>query len=213
MDVTQLESPFTGGPVEEVTEIRAFDMRGQTLHVAAQLYKCVDTGELFTTGEQDEATMSRLQRQYRERNRVPAPALLTSRRKALGLSAREASKLLGFGVNQFSHYEGGELPSESNILLLHLFCDPQVLRQLLDARRAVLPARTIKKLEKACQALVRPVSKVVASLALTGGNWSGPGLYMAAPEHAAATDKVTSHYATPYPRSGSLWQPDSTHLA
>ncbi|WP_460557336.1 type II TA system antitoxin MqsA family protein [Hymenobacter daeguensis] len=147
--MANLISPFTGGPVEEIYKTGPFEMRGQTLQVTFPVYRCVQSEQEFTTDEQDEAFLARLEQKWREHNHVPSAAQLTARRETLGLSAREASRLLGFGVNQFRQYESGELPSESNTLLLRLFCDERVLNSLLQARLAALPSKTVRKLQEA----------------------------------------------------------------
>ena len=166
MKMTELESPFTGGPVEEVVQARTYEMRGQQLTVDVQLYRCVDTGELFSTGEQDEQFLAALHRRYRERNQVPGAAVLKRRREELGISAREASKLLGFGINQFSLYEAGELPSDSNTLLLQFFCDPQSLQKIVSRRLHILPAKLLAKLNLALRAAPQ----------VYGGNLTVPAL-------------------------------------
>lgn len=149
MTMANLISPFTGGPVEEIYKTGPFEMRGQTLQVTFPVYRCVQSEQEFTTDEQDEIFLAKLELKWREHNHVPSAAQLTTRREALGLSAREASRLLGFGVNQFRQYESGELPSESNALLLRLFCDERVLNSLLQARLAALPSKTVRKLQEA----------------------------------------------------------------
>lgn len=149
MTMANLISPFTGGPVEVIYKTGPFEMRGQTLQVTFPVYRCVQSEQEFTTDEQDEAFLAKLEQKWREHNHVPSAAQLTARREALGLSAREASRLLGFGVNQFRQYESSELPSESNALLLRLFCDERVLNSLLQARLAALPSKTVRKLQEA----------------------------------------------------------------
>lgn len=186
----ELESPFTGGPVEEITEARPYEMRGQQFTVNVQLYRCVDTGELFTTGEQGEDFLTELHRQYRERNRLPSAATLKARREELHLSAREAARFLGFGINQFSQYEAGELPSESNMLLLQLFCDPHALRSLVEARLTNLPERTLRKLQQG--PAVRRGAAFTAALA--PHVWAGPTQVSAA--LAPSEQPVTGIYAT-----------------
>lgn len=191
MKMTDLESPFTGGSVEEVVETRSYEMRGQQVAVSATFYRCVDTGELFTSGEQDEAILAEMYKQYSERNQVPGGDILKRRREKLSISAREASQLLGFGINQFSQYEAGDLPSESNTLLLQFFCDERQLQFLLNARMHVLPARTIQKLQRALQQrgglpLVRRGASITA--ALDAQVWAGShfALTTAIHEEAAA---------------------------
>ncbi|RZK31696.1 MAG: hypothetical protein EOO61_17730, partial [Hymenobacter sp.] len=153
MRMTELESPFTGGPVEGTVEARAYEMRGQQITINVPTYRCVDTGELFSTGEQDEFFLAELHRQYRERNNVPTPSALKARREELGISAREASQLLGFGINQFSLYEAGEMPTSANTTLLRLFCNPQLLRGIVESQMYVLPKKLLSKLSVAVKAV------------------------------------------------------------
>lgn len=149
----EMKSPFTGGEVIEIQTTEMYTMRGQEFEVTAPCYQCVDSGEQFTTDEQDEIFMREQERIYRQRNNFPTAAQLKERRVYLGLSANEASRLLGFGINQFRRYEAGDLPSESNTILLQEFCDDFDLSRLLEKRLMSLPQRTIDKLQDALAAM------------------------------------------------------------
>lgn len=207
MKMTDLESPFTGGLVEEVIETRNYEMRGQQVTVSAAFYRCVDTGELFTSGEQDEAILLEMYRQYRERNQVPRVDVLKRRRKELGISAREASQLLGFGINQFSQYEAGELPSESNTLLLQFFCNERQLQSLLDARMHVLQTRTIQKLQQAVQqrnGLPRVRRGANVTTALDSHVWAGSHFIIATGIHDEAAAAILYAFGTKAQQAASV---------
>ncbi|WP_190924298.1 type II TA system antitoxin MqsA family protein [Hymenobacter armeniacus] len=148
MATKTMPSPFANGMAEEIQKTDIFEMRGQQIQVTVPVFRCIETGEQFTTDEQDELFLELLEQKWREHNHVPTAEQLTARREALGLSAREASRLLGFGVNQFRQYESGELPSESNALLLGMFCDHSMLGKLLQMRLAALPSKTVRKLQE-----------------------------------------------------------------
>ena len=49
-----IKSPFTGGKVKEVFAIEDMEYQGVTYQVHVRYYQCVDTGEKFTTTEQDQ---------------------------------------------------------------------------------------------------------------------------------------------------------------
>jgi putative zinc finger/helix-turn-helix YgiT family protein len=142
-------SPFTGGVVREVPDTQLYTFRGEQYEVTAPVYQCVDTGEQFTTNEQDEEFLSRLHAQWRAKHDVPTPERLRTRRDELGLSAREMSALLGFGVNQIRQYEAGEVPSGSNVLLLQMICTQSGLTAVLEQQQRLLPERTLRKLRDA----------------------------------------------------------------
>lgn len=49
-----IRSPFTGGMVKEISGVEAMEYNGKTYNVHVRYYQCVDTGEKFTTTEQDQ---------------------------------------------------------------------------------------------------------------------------------------------------------------
>lgn len=69
--VNSMSSPFTGGAVYlvEDTEVQTFRKEKYSVHV--QYYVCKDTGEQFTSEEQDEQLCNELYNQYRIRHGIP----------------------------------------------------------------------------------------------------------------------------------------------
>lgn len=49
-----IKSPFTGGRVKEISTIEEMEYNGMTYSVHVRYYQCEDTGEKFTTTEQDQ---------------------------------------------------------------------------------------------------------------------------------------------------------------
>lgn len=124
-----------------------YTLRGQEFQVSGPAWECPDTGTRYITPEQGNILMARLHNAWRERHSIAKEALRT-RRKALGLSAAQASALLGLGINQYRTYENTDkLPSKSNALLLRLLTDDRALPVLLDAAGDVLTPATRRKLK------------------------------------------------------------------
>jgi len=66
-------SPFTGGKVKEVSTVEEHDFRKEIYSVHVYYYVCEDTGEKFTTTEQDELLFNDLYSQYRVKYGIPFP--------------------------------------------------------------------------------------------------------------------------------------------
>lgn len=68
-----MKSPFTGGLVYLVEDTEVQDFRKEQYTVHVRYYECKDTGEQFTTEEQDEQLCNELYNQYRIRHGIPFP--------------------------------------------------------------------------------------------------------------------------------------------
>jgi transcriptional regulator with XRE-family HTH domain len=96
---------------------------------------CEDTGEKFTTTEQDELKFNELYGQYRVRHGIPFPEEIKATREKYGLSLAAISKILGFGINQYANYENGQVPSESNGKMILAARNKDFMVSLLDSSR------------------------------------------------------------------------------
>lgn len=112
--VNSMRSPFTGGAVYlvEDTEVQTFRKEKYTVHI--RYYVCEETGEQFTSEDQDEQLCNELYNQYRIRHGIPFPDEIKKIREHYKLTYSQITKIVGFGQNQWSQYESGNLPSESN---------------------------------------------------------------------------------------------------
>jgi putative zinc finger/helix-turn-helix YgiT family protein len=155
-----MKSPFTGGLTRIVHEAATFKYRGQSFEVGAAQYECLDTQRRFTTTEQDEAFLEEVQRLYRERNFVPSPDEVKATRQQYGLSAARMSALLGFGTNQYSRYEAGEIPTESNGTLVWLASHPEVFGLLVKHKARLLRPRQFEQMQRRLAKLGVPTGGV-----------------------------------------------------
>jgi len=104
-----------------------------------------------------------------ETDEIFLPERVASIRKKLGISQREASRVLGGGANAFQRYESGDVPvsdAMKNLLTL-LDNDPQRLREILRARNALTSrvARAIEQPRRAAPAAKRMPDKAKRSAA------------------------------------------------
>ncbi len=114
---TNVKSPLTGGKCKLVVAMQEEEFRGEKFMVHVVYYICQDTGEEFTIGQQDPA-IDDLYSQYRIKHGIPFPEEIRAIRQHYGLSYQEISRLLGFGINQYSNYEKGQVPSLSNGIMI-----------------------------------------------------------------------------------------------
>ena len=130
-----LKSPFTGGKVKEVSTVEQHEFRKEMFPVHVRYYVCKDTGERFTTTEQDELLFNELYSQYRVNHGIPFPEEIKAIRQRYGLNYLQMTKILGFGTNQYAQYEKGQMPSESNGKLLSASMNRQFMLHLLEDSR------------------------------------------------------------------------------
>ena len=131
-----IKSPFTGRKVKEISTVEVHEFRKERLSVHVRYYVCEDTGERFTTTEQDELLFNELYSQYRVNHGIPFPEEIKGIRLHYGLNYQQINKILGFGVNQYAQYEKGQMPSESNGKLLSAAMNRQFMLHLLEDSRA-----------------------------------------------------------------------------
>ena len=131
-----IKSPFTGGKVKEISTVEQHEFRNEQYSVHVRYYVCEDTGERFTTTEQDELLFNELYSQYRVNHGIPFPEEIKSIRLHYGLNYQQITKILGFGINQYAQYEKGQIPSESNGKMLSAIMNRQFMIHLLKDSRA-----------------------------------------------------------------------------
>lgn len=66
-----MKSPFTGERFKEVCAMEYMEYLGENFRVHVRYYVCEDTGEQFTTTEQDTLQFDGLYSQYRIRHGIP----------------------------------------------------------------------------------------------------------------------------------------------
>ena len=149
----EIKSPFTGGKVKEVSTVENHEFRKEHFSVHVRYYVCEDTGNRFTTTEQDELLFNELYSQYRVNHGIPFPEEIKDIRLRYGLNYQQITKILGFGVNQYAQYEKGQMPSESNGKLLSAAMNRQFMLHLLEDSRAEFDEGEYNKVHQSILAL------------------------------------------------------------
>ena len=157
----ELKSPFTGGRVKEVSTVEEHEFRKEAYPVHVRYYVCEDTGEKFTTTEQDELLFNELYSQYRVSHGIPFPEEIKNIRLHYGLNYQQMTKILGFGVNQYAQYEKGQMPSESNGKMLSAIMSQQLMLHLIEESKAEFDDNEYQKIcHSVLSAKIRPESEV-----------------------------------------------------
>lgn len=141
-----MKSPFTGKEMKKVYEKRTWEFRGEKYEYVHASWLCADTGERFTTDETDNAAYVQVTNQYREKYGIPFTDEIIGLRERYGLSAAKMAQILGFGINQWRHYESGEVPSVSNGRMIRSIMTPSVFLDYVESSRNVLGLKEFEKI-------------------------------------------------------------------
>lgn len=143
-----MRSPFTGGETTLRTEERKLTFRKEQFTYIHQCYVCNDTGEAFTTTEQDEVNILQVYNQYRTKYGIPFPDDIRRIRLRYGLPASKMSRILGFGDNQYRLYENGDMPSETNGKILASIATTAVFKVFVENAKNQFPDDEYAKITK-----------------------------------------------------------------
>lgn len=109
-------------------------------------YQCPDCSEDFTTDEVDAVSINQVYNQYREKHNLLFPEDLLVLRENYGLSAVKMSQVLGLGINTYSNYEKGEVPTLSNSNLIKSAQNLIVFSSFLETNKTIFSENTYKKI-------------------------------------------------------------------
>lgn len=141
-----MKSPFTGKEMKLISEMQTVSFKKQDVEYAHRTFLCEESGEKFTTTELDELNLKQIQNVFREQNNIPFPDEIRELRTRYGLSAAKMSELFGFGPNQYTLYENGEIPNSSNAKALSLALDPAVFKKMLVENKNLFKEKEYVKL-------------------------------------------------------------------
>ena len=142
-----MKSPFTGKDMKLMCEKRIWKFRGESYEYTHRAWVCEDTGEQFTTDETDDVAFVNVTNQYRAKYGIPYVDEIVGIREFYGLSAAKMALILGMGVNQWRHYEDGEVPSVSNGRMIRSISNPNVFLDMVRSSRTQLGECEYNKLE------------------------------------------------------------------
>jgi transcriptional regulator with XRE-family HTH domain len=149
-----MESPFTGGKVELLTEEKQIEFRKDQFTINQLYYKCVDTREEFSTDELDQVNLNQLYNRYRVKYGLPFPEEIKQIREQYGLSASKMSEILGLGINSYRQYEAGDIPTVANGRLILAAKDPEELIKFLEASKSLLSEKDYLKYKRTALELI-----------------------------------------------------------
>ena len=112
------DCPFCDEKAVIKSDIVEKEFKKETFQISEFFYKCESCGEEFTTKETDTLVTNQIYNQYREKNELPFPEELIQLREKYQVSAQKMSLILGLGINTYSNYEKGEIPSTANAKLI-----------------------------------------------------------------------------------------------
>lgn len=144
-----MKSPITGLEMKLTKEQRSMIFRKETFDIVFHYYQCEDSGEQFTSAALDELNMNQVYNQYRDKFNIPFPDEINNIRSKYGLSASKMSEILGFGVNSYRQYEGGEIPSVANAKLIQMVDDPQNFMEMTALCGTLDEKARVKYIQKA----------------------------------------------------------------
>lgn len=143
-----MKSPFTGGEAILITETRKAVFRKEEFEYTYICYKCVDTGETFTTTQMDVVNTIQVFNGYRIRHGIPFPDEIKDIRNRYELSASKMARILGFGDNQYRLYENGEMPSLGNGRVLKAIQSPGTFETFVDVAKDALSDEEYARIKK-----------------------------------------------------------------
>ncbi|MDP3831841.1 MAG: DUF4065 domain-containing protein [Ignavibacteriaceae bacterium] len=142
----ELECPMCDGTALLQIEPGVNTFRKEEFKILSHFYKCSKCEEEFTTTEIDQINVFQVYNQYRQLHNIPSASQIKLTRERYKLSAAKMSLILGIGQNQYSLYETGEIPNESNSQLISLVTDPNVFKAQLIKRKSLLQPKEYNKI-------------------------------------------------------------------
>lgn len=143
-----MKSPFTGGEAKLMKEPRVLTYRKDPFEIMYHYYKCVDSGEQFTTTEIDTLNINQVHNRYREKYGIPFIDEIRDIRERYGLSATKMSEVLGLGINIYRNYEAGEMPSVATGRLIRLAEVHEEFMKLLEMSKNALESSEYERVKK-----------------------------------------------------------------
>lgn len=143
--------PFCNETANLENKIATKEFKKEKFNIREFYYKCNSCNEEFSTTWSDEITINQVYNQYREKHKVLFPEELEQLRSKYGLSAQRMSLILGLGVNTYSNYEKGEVPSLSNSKLINSARKPQIFKEYIDDVKDKLSDKEYIRINKTIQ--------------------------------------------------------------
>ena len=124
--------------LEFVNRVEDIVVRGESIPVRAEYFKCIDCGSEFDDPQSTYDPLEVAYREYRNRHGLVHPETIRQFRERFGLTQAEMSSLLGLGGATLSRYENGALQDEAHDTMLSLAMQPENLLDLVEEKPSAL---------------------------------------------------------------------------
>lgn len=158
-----IECPYCDGQAKMQKESKELSFRKETFKVVAHYYKCNKCLEEFTTTETDTITVLQAHNQYRERHSIPFLEDICAIREKYELPASKMSEVLGLGINGYSNYEKGEIPTPAIGNLINTIGDPNIFLTLLLRVKTAFNTNTYEKAKERVEYLIQKEREISPS--------------------------------------------------
>lgn len=155
-----IECPYCDGQAKMKKEFKELNFRKEAFKVVAHFYKCDKCLEEFTTTDADTITILQAHNQYREKYSIPFIEDICATREKYDLPANKMSEVLGLGVNGYSNYEKGEIPTPAIGNLINTISDPNVFIAMLHRARNVFTINAYDKAKSKVEYLIEKFKEV-----------------------------------------------------
>lgn len=152
---TNKECPFCDKNAVLKSNVVEKEFKKEPFKITEFFYKCESCGEEFTTKDSDEVTINQAYNQYREKYLIPFPEELVKLRLKYGVSAQKMSQILGLGINTYSNYEKGEIPTHANAKLIASSKRPEVFLTYISQSKELFNPKAYARVEETIDNLIK----------------------------------------------------------
>jgi len=149
-----IDCAYCDGQAHLQKKENALTFKKEEFGVVEHFYKCNRCEEEFTTTESDTVTLLQAQNQYREKYSIPFPDEIHAIRGKYDLSASKMSEVLGLGINGYSNYEKGEIPTPAIGNLISTVSKAEVFMTMLIKAKGYFNDRAYSEAIKNVESLI-----------------------------------------------------------
>jgi uncharacterized phage-associated protein len=153
------ECPFCGQSSGLESQITEKVFRKEKFRIREFYYKCESCNEEFTTTDVDEVTINQVYNQYRQKYNIFFPEELIQLRNRYQLSAQKMSLVLGLGINTYSNFEKGEMPTMASNNLINSAKNPEVFLSYVNQAKNEFTEKSFREVIKHIERLIQNATK------------------------------------------------------
>ena len=158
-----------------IDKVEEINIRGELIPVHLKYYQCERCGEDYELPRPDYDPLDTAYREYRNRKGLVQPEALKKFRKALGLTQKEFSQILGIGIATLNRYENGALQSEAHDQIIRLCMQPGNLLNIINNKPEILSEKSRNRIIQLFQGKNNDCGDLLAEAIDQFGSYS-PGL-------------------------------------